>query len=293
MKNDEQELDFYTKQGAITDPQEYYYFIEQQPDNVEQICESISSLVLNDFLYSIHCLQIPDLCSGDVNIRSIKEKLTEINQRAQCNEFKKENDSHSLGNCRDISLILCAILRHKGIPARLRSGFATFFNPMKKFDHWICEYWNEEKCNWDRIDGWMYQIKKFRDKLPDEYAKGFSDLGLNPLWLDSKFFITGAEAWKKCRNGEDEFKNYGTYQEGLEGEWFVRDNMIRDLFCMIKTEPLPWDCWGIMGKQNHSIDEIEYMLLDNTASVLSSGNVPLETLHELSRQLKGSEFPYN
>lgn len=293
MKRENQELYFYSKLGPLTDPQEYYFFIEQQPDNVEQICESISSLILNDFLYSIHCLQIPDLCSDDVNLRSIKEKLTEINQRIQCNEFIKENDSCSLGNCRDISLTLCAILRHKGIPARLRSGFATFFNPIKKFDHWICEYWNAEKYNWDRIDGWMYQIKKYIDKLPDEYAKSFSYLGLNPLYLDSKFFITGAEAWEKCRNGEDEFKNYGTYQIGLEGEWFVRDNMIRDLFCLIKTEPLPWDCWGIMGKQNQTIDETEYMLLDKIASVLSSGNVPLKTLLEFSRQLKGSEFPYN
>jgi hypothetical protein len=291
--NDEMGLGFYSKHGILTDPQDFvvYSFLEQQLENVEQICESISLLVLNDFLYTMRCFHIPDSSLGDINIRSVKEKLEKINQRIQSNECKNENDRYSLGNCRDISLIICATLRHKAIPARLRSGFATFFNPIKKFDHWICEYWNDEKKCWERIDGWMYQIKKAINKLPNEYSEGFSALDLDPLHLDPKFFLTGSEAWRKCRNGEDDFKNYGTYQEGLDGEWFVRDNMIRDIFCLNKIEPLPWDCWGTMGKQNNRIDEPEHLLLDKMASALSVGDVSLKVLHEFSILLKEQEFP--
>jgi hypothetical protein len=137
----------------------------------------------------------------------------------------------------------------------------------------------------------MYQIKQAINRLPKEYSEGFSVLNLDPLNLDSVFFLTGAEAWERCRNNVDDFNNFGTYEVGLEGEWFVRDNMIRDLFCLNKMEPLPWDCWGLMGKQNNDIDETGYLLLDKVASVLSSDNVSLRTLTELSLQLGNAGIP--
>jgi hypothetical protein len=290
MKEEEQELEFYSKQGIISDPKEYFYILEQQPFSVDELCKNIRSFVLNDFLYNMHCFQIPEYYQGDMNIRSIDKKLENIEQRTNNQELGELNCSRSVGNCRDISLFICASLRHRAIPSRVRSGFATFFNPIKKFDHWICEYWSFEKKCWQRIDPWMYQINESINLLPKEFSDGFSVLNLDPLSLDSIFFLTGAEAWQKCRKNIDSFNNYGTYKEGLDGEWFVRDNMIRDLFCLNKIETLPWDCWGIMGKQNSLIEETEYLLLDEVASTLLSDNISFKKLDDFFLRLDGNEI---
>lgn len=69
---------------------------------------------------------------------------------------------------------------------------------------------------------------------------------------------------------EENSKDYGTNEKKLKGEWFIRDNMIRNLFCLNKMEPLPWDCWGIMGAKNKKIDEKENEILFNTANIIVS-----------------------
>ncbi|WP_456781864.1 transglutaminase domain-containing protein [Bradyrhizobium sp. USDA 3315] len=37
--------------------------------------------------------------------------------------------------CRDFSLMLCSVLRHHGVPARIRCGFGRYFAPHPFHDH--------------------------------------------------------------------------------------------------------------------------------------------------------------
>jgi hypothetical protein len=55
-----------------------------------------------------------------------------------------------LGTCRNYALLACAILRQNGIPARLRVGFAGYFNPDFWEDHWVCEY--RDGPDWKLLD---------------------------------------------------------------------------------------------------------------------------------------------
>lgn len=45
-----------------------------------------------------------------------------------------------VGTCRHFAVLSCARLRHRGVPARVRCGFATDFLPGKGLDHWVTEY---------------------------------------------------------------------------------------------------------------------------------------------------------
>jgi len=55
--------------------------------------------------------------------------------------------------CREYALLLCALLRAKGIPARTRCGFATYFAvPGRYEDHWACEYWCDRTKRWIMVD---------------------------------------------------------------------------------------------------------------------------------------------
>src|SRR4051794_31308665 len=57
-----------------------------------------------------------------------------------------------VGTCRHFAVLATAFLRARGVPARGRCGFATYFIPRKKVDHWIVEYWSREERRWIRID---------------------------------------------------------------------------------------------------------------------------------------------
>ena len=48
--------------------------------------------------------------------------------------------------------LIGALLRYRGIAARARCGFATYFQPGQGLDHWITEYWHDQDGRWVRID---------------------------------------------------------------------------------------------------------------------------------------------
>jgi hypothetical protein len=59
--------------------------------------------------------------------------------------------------CRYVAILMAAILKSKGIPARVRSGNASYFEEHEKYgkvswDHWINQYWSNELGRWVTID---------------------------------------------------------------------------------------------------------------------------------------------
>jgi hypothetical protein len=247
--------------------------------------------MINDFLVNMNVYTLSEESKNDVNLRDVGKMLDILVKRNQ--EAKNKInlfENKLLGNCRDLSLLICAILRHKRIPARIRSGFATYFSKKKKYDHWLCEYWNEEEKRWQLIDPWMHQINKEIKNLPKNFATGMEKLKLNTLDVEPHFFISGADGWFRCNNKKENPKDYGTTEKNLNGKWFIRDNMIRDLFCLIKMEPLPWDCWGIMGAKNNKIDENENELLLKTADIISSSNSNIENYIDIANNFNKEAF---
>jgi hypothetical protein len=58
--------------------------------------------------------------------------------------------------CRFVSILVASILKSKGIPARVRSGNASYFDMGElgdiSIDHWINQYWKENENRWVTID---------------------------------------------------------------------------------------------------------------------------------------------
>ena len=57
-----------------------------------------------------------------------------------------------VGCSHDYSLLLTAMLRHQGIPARPRFGFSLYFNPNFGHDHVVTEYWDQHQGRWLVVD---------------------------------------------------------------------------------------------------------------------------------------------
>jgi hypothetical protein len=169
-----------------------------------------------------------------------------------------------LGNCRDHSLLLTALLRHQGIPARARCGFGAYFMPDHFEDHWVVEYWNQGQSRWVLVDAQL-------DTLQCDVLK----ISFDTLDVPRDQFIVGGKAWQMCRSGEQDPAQFGIFD--LNGLGFVRGNLVRDVASLNKMELLPWDCWGVILKEQLD-DPADLSLLDEVAS-LSAEDVPdFETL---------------
>lgn len=278
----ESELNYYCQQGSISDPGSFKDLLGKFPQEIVKLSEAIHRVLLIDFLPNMGIVKVPEEHLTDVNIRGMAAKLEKILARDDADISHERNfETVLLGNCRDLSLMLCSVLRNYDISARLRSGFATFF-PEKYYDHWVCEYWNPSEQRWIKVDPWMSQIQYRKDILPAQLSAGLLELNYNPYDVEDKYFITGGDAWINCREKGDNPDNYGTYEEELKGTWFVRDNMIRDLLCLNKIEPLPWDCWGLMGRENKDIKDEILVVLDEIAHDINGAkSTPLEKLEML------------
>ncbi|SET09542.1 Transglutaminase-like superfamily protein [Natronincola peptidivorans] len=274
---------FYYEQGLTSSPGAYQHLLDDFPTDIPQLCESIHKFMLIDLWVNMQLVTVQQEYLNDSRLRSIEEKLREVVKRDD-SSLKNSRDSQKalLGNCRDLSLMLCSILRYHKIPARLRSGFASFFDPFhkKNFDHWVCEYWNRSEERWIMVDIWMSQIHLKKEMLPIQLFEGLLKLHYNPYDVKGEDFMTGGEAWVNCRENGHDPENYGTEEEHLNGMWFVRDNMIRDLLCLNKLEPLPWDCWGMMGKENSVIARRELEHMDKIAKLLNTKNFSVFNLQE-------------
>jgi hypothetical protein len=165
----------------------------------------------------------------------------------------RDPDRRVIGTCRHFAVLSCALLRHRGIAARARCGFATYFQPGQGLDHWITEYRHDGR--WVRIDS--------------EILGG--SLVAKPENLAAGEFLTGGEAWTAFRDVHIDAAHFGVYGTENWGPAEIRGNAVKDLAALNKVEMLPWDEWGRMeasyeGKTGPDYDE----LIDTIAAVCAA-----------------------
>lgn len=156
-----------------------------------------------------------------------------------------------VGTCRHFAVLACALLRRRSIPARVRCGFATYFQPGQGVDHWIVEYLNESDHRWVRVD--------------PEVLEG--DVLARPDDIPLGAFLSGGEAWAAFRSGGIHASSFGVCGTENWGAGEIRGNAVKDLAALNKVEMLPWDEWGRMtaayrGETGPDYDE----LLDDLAA---------------------------
>jgi hypothetical protein len=167
-------------------------------------------------------------------------------------DVRREPALRVVGTCRHFAVLACALLRDRGISARARCGFGTYFREGLALDHWITEYWHSADGRWVRVD-------------VQHLDNGFT---ASPEDLQPGEFLTGGEAWTACRSGSLNAATFGV--DGTEnfGPGEIRGNAIRDLAALNKIEMLPWDEWGRMPVSYQGSTGPDYdLLMDELASV--------------------------
>jgi hypothetical protein len=218
------------------------------PGRVESIADASSS-ACNAVLHVAGVTSSMKLAGErfeDLNARSAARIVDRvIALKSDPLDVKRAPSERMIGNCYHIALLTCSLMRHFGVPARTRGGFASYLEAGRFTDHWVCEVRREGR--WHRFD-------------PD----GRIDLDTDRR----RSFMTGGEAWVACRDGRFDPELFGF--EESRGWWFIRNNVVRDFAALCKVELLPWDFWGLMVGQDSDrpdelIDELSAMCGDDAA----------------------------
>jgi len=174
-----------------------------------------------------------------------------------------------VGTCRHFAVMATAFLRAADMPARARCGFAAYFIPPKKVDHWIVEYWTTEGRRWIRID-------------PEYIERPTSD-SARPEDLRASEFLTAGEAWQLVRSGRENPEDFGVYGTENWGPGEIRGNAMRDLASLVaKIEMLPWDEWGPMkdSYQSKTGDDFDELIDEIAAASRDADRADLERIYE-------------
>jgi hypothetical protein len=158
----------------------------------------------------------------DDNLPTASAMLAELYRRDQRGfvDDRQEKDRLIL-TCRFIAILMATILKSKGKPARVRSGFDSYSSPYpgKSCDHWITQYWNTQQERWITID----------------VDNCLYDLEFDIFDMPTSVFDWSADAWLKARKGEADprkFYNAG----GFDGLMPVAWELFYDFHCLMNNE---------------------------------------------------------
>lgn len=224
------ELGFYSTPGRMTDLSSIAEHVRDLPADVPSLCKIVQGLVVHPFWAQRYGVSGVAERDDELQIREasgILSKVLEIDPRPL--DEPREPTKRVLGNCRDFTTITTALLRDKGIPARGRCGFGTYFEDGKYIDHWVVEWWNGER--WQLTDA---QLDAFQiDSLKPDF---------DPLDVPPDRFYDAGRSWIVYRAGSADGDAFGILD--MWGPWFIRGNLARDIASLNKVEMLPWDSWG-------------------------------------------------
>lgn len=259
-------LSYYSFPGPITDPGDFSHLLDNLPDDIAGLCGIIQGLMLHLHWAERYGIKASDEKKSESNLRLFSKQLARISAiDGSPLTDPRPLEKRIMGTCRDYATILSAILRNKGVPARARCGFGTYFSPGFYEDHWVAEYWNAKENRWVMVDA---QIDDFqRNELKIDF-----DLLDLPL---GKFLVAG-QAWNACRKNQANPDNFGIFD--MRGLWFIASNLVRDLASLNKMEFLPWDIWGIIKGADSGLTDLDFELLDETADITSKDNSALSSI---------------
>lgn len=200
-------LNHYLQFSTFTNPGCYKEFLQNLPDDVKELGNLISHLVIHRVTLkegntnANRDLRYGDMekfpwyrlrCEDDVLPTAVAmiAELLRLDNRG----FKKDRkvEDKIVVTCRFVAILMASILKSKGVPCRVRSGFSPYFFK-GSWDHWINQYWEKDTQKWITFD-----------------ADGFFDstIGFDQYDIPEHKFDWAANTWLGIRGGKLEANNF-------------------------------------------------------------------------------------
>lgn len=159
----QESLEYYASHSKFTDPGEHASLYDGLPTSTPELCDIAHNIVIDFAFTRIFDVELPKERVQDVMSRYV-EQILKRSQEISSKPItkKREPKDRVAGTCRDFAIMLCSMLRHQKVSARLRCGFEVYFKSGKHEDHWIVEYWNKEQSRWILVDPEVGEVEKKR-----------------------------------------------------------------------------------------------------------------------------------
>jgi hypothetical protein len=147
------ELEFYRTPGVFTGVGGFAREIAAIPDDVASIARAVQGLLIHEAFASAYGIALPPGRTEEKQLHGAVAMLS----RAKRLDGRPIGEGRAAEDrvvcvCRHFATLFVAILRHKGTPARVRAGFANYFEAGKHTEHWVAEYWNPGEGRWILVD---------------------------------------------------------------------------------------------------------------------------------------------
>lgn len=263
-------LNFYKQTSLYTDLGLYRNFMKNQTNDIDELCILQRMQIIHPATFHEPNIRKQDKCFwGDMT----KVPITSLNYEddlfptalSMLSELLRKDSNYNINRkaedkihvtCRGEAILLAATLKAKGYSARVRSGFAPYIKyDGIAYDHWITEYYDENKKRWVLVDA---------DEYYSDYEKKFN---LNDIPRES--FIFGAEAYLGIRNGKykKEEIHYSSNPATLGLKASIRA-LFYDFHCLMNDEITFLHLPKYIQDKNFELSDEEYAELDELAELL-------------------------
>ena len=272
MRSDETDtLAFYSRPAAMTSAGRYASLLADLPRDIHGLAAVAQGLLIHEYMAEGYGVTLTEADRASVHTRPAEGLLAQIMARDSRPLVQARPPADRLpGNCRHFTVLVVAMLRAQGTPARARCGFGGYFTSGFFEDHWVCEYWHREQRRWLLADA---QI--------DERQRGWFPIGFDVTDVPRTEFLVAGQAWDLVRSGAADPGKFGLSMAGEAGEWWIAANLMRDAAALLGTELLPWDCWGAMPGPEDAISAELAALFGRLADLTQRPGPSLGELRQL------------
>lgn len=272
---DKKILNHYLEFGTFTNPGCYKDFLQKLPDDVEELGKLISHQIIHRVtLREGNTKANKDKRYGDMDkfpwhrLRCEDDVLTTASSMIA--ELLRLDDKGFLAGrrvenkivitCRNVAILMASILKSKGIPCRVRSGFAPYFFE-GSWDHWINQYWNGQK--WITFD-----------------ADGFLNLKFDQYDMSEDKFDWAAKTWLGIRIGKLDGNNF-INAGGFKGLMPVLWELFYDFHCLMNNEILYTQTPAYIHFKFDRLTEKDFQEIDELAKLMLEPDKNFDKLVEI------------
>jgi transglutaminase superfamily protein len=206
--------DFYRRPSPTSDLGRHGKLVPGLPAGPEALGAVVRGLLVHNFAAKAQGLRLPAermSHTQTVGAEAIVDNVLGLDPGPL--DLTRPVERRMVGFCYHFALLHCALLRATGTPARVRCGFAGYFETGRWIDHWVVEYWDGD-------------------------GRRLTDPQTGRCDLTRDDFQNGVTAWNQCRGGASRPASYGNGE--LWGWDELRGSLINDVAALSKVEVAGW-----------------------------------------------------
>lgn len=241
------------RHSAMSDTGRYNAAVAEMPMGIGALNAVVQGIVIHTEWLGAYGVNASDFDHVSRDTLPVADRLALVLKRdARPLTARRSPAQRTVGTCRDFALVLCGLLRSKGVSARLRCGFADYLTDGWE-DHWVCEYWDRATQRW-----------RLSDAQLDDVLKDKCRIAFDPADVPRHSFLTAGQAWAACRAGERDSEQFG--HGATKGLWFMKVNVVRDHCAVNDRESSDWDRWRDAPKSKRVVSAEDCRILDAMAA---------------------------